>query len=112
MSDFELTPAAVVLVGALLLAAVAVLVVGDYRLVTRLRRDHAEVWRSLGSPSPWFTKLEHLGAVNRFLSHRKYEALPDAGLVELSGRLRVLTNLVYWLAAVTMLLLAVARLED
>ena len=97
--------------GSVLSIAVTALVVGDYRLVTRLRRDHAAVWQALGSPSPWFTKFEDLTAINRFLAQRRYEDLSDPELIGLARRLRLLTSLVYWLAAITLILLGIARVK-
>ena len=96
--------------GLLLFVLTVLLAYGDYQLVVRLRRDHSAIWRSLGSPSPWFTKFEHLSAMNRFLGERQYEALNDATLSALSAGLRLLTRLVYYVAATTLLAIAAVRL--
>ena len=101
---------AAIAAGALMAAAVAVLAVGEYRLVTRLRRDHPRTWEGLGSPSPWFTRWQDLSAVTRFLTQRDYEKLGDVELAVLANKLRILTRVVYVLVAATLLLLSIARL--
>src|SRR5262245_10427197 len=97
---------ATLVVAAVLGIAIILLIVGDYRLVTRLRRDHPVAWQGIGSPSPWFTRLEDVNAVYRFLEERAYLRLGDADLSQLAGRLRMLTNVVFLLAAATLVMMA------
>ena len=93
-----------------LLCAVAFLAVGDYRLVVRLREDHRQIWEKLGSPSPWFTRLEDLASVHAFVFGREHHSLGDATLSELAEHLRILTYVVYAFALATLVLMALTRL--
>jgi hypothetical protein len=97
--------------GAFLVLAVLGLAVGEYRLVSRLRRDHPETWQSLGSPSPWFTRWQDVSTVSDFLDSRGYERLGDPDLESLGRRMRILTKTVYALAGATLLLILLARLS-
>jgi len=102
---------AAIVAGSALILAVVLLSVGDYRFVAQLRRSHPAAWQSLGSPSPWFTKLNDLTTVNDYLARRGYLVLPDPDLIKLGNHLRLLTHLVYWLAGITLLLVGAARLK-
>jgi hypothetical protein len=84
-------------------AALIVLIVGEYRLVTGLRRAHPDVWERLGKPSPWFTQFGHALRVQSFLMDREYASIPDEQLSRVCERLRGLTISVYALAATALL---------
>jgi len=71
--------------------SVGMLIVGDYRFVVALRRSHPRAWEALGRPSPWFSRVEDVGAVHSFLHQRDYAELGDAALIRLGDRLRALT---------------------
>ncbi|MFL5497777.1 MAG: hypothetical protein ACJ79I_06130 [Gemmatimonadaceae bacterium] len=92
-----------------LLLATGFLIVGDYKLVVRLREHHQQVWGRLGSPSPWFYRLEDLTSVYRFLVAREYVTLGDPELSALANRIRILTYTVYALTAATVVLMALTR---
>lgn len=94
-----------------LLLATAFLIVGDYKLVIRLRQNHRRTWESLGSPSPWFTHIDDMTSVYRFLVARQYRALGDPKLSALAERLRVLTYAVYGLTAAMLVLMVLTRLS-
>ncbi|MFL5595153.1 MAG: hypothetical protein ACJ785_11150 [Gemmatimonadaceae bacterium] len=94
-----------------LLLATAFLIVGDYQLVVRLRENHRKAWEKLGSPSPWFTRLEDLTSVYRFLVARDDRQLGDAQLSALADRIRLLTYAVYALTAVIFVLMLLIRLS-
>ena len=70
------------------LVAVAMRIRGDVALVRYLRRAHPETWTALGAPGPWFTRLEDVQAVHRFLFGRADAALGDTALVGMCRRLR------------------------
>ena len=96
--------------GAATAVAVILLALGEYRFVQELRRQHPVTWQNIGSPSPWFSRLQDVTAVSRFLSRRGYEHLDDPALAILGHRLRILTSIVYGFVAATLLLLMLARL--
>ena len=87
------------------------LAVGEYLLVTRLRRDDPPTWKLLGSPSPWFTRWQDLSAVSKFLGAREYDHLSDPQLKSLGNKLRILTKVVFALVATTLLLIVLARIS-
>lgn len=89
--------------------SVFALIIGDYRLVTSLRRRHRAVWERLGGPSPWFSRLEDVSAVHRFLHERAYTALDDPALVRACDRLRVLTLVTCVLAVAALAVATIAR---
>lgn len=101
--------AAVALLFAAFVASATGLIVGDSRLVLALRRNHPRVWEALGRPSPWFSRVEDVGAVHRFLHQRAYVALGDAALIRLGDRLRALTIVTGVLGIATLALAAAAR---
>lgn len=96
--------------GALFVMVATLLIVGDYQLVVRLKRDHRAAWERLGSPSPYFTHFEHLAAVQRFLFERQYRSLGDDVLARDAERLRLMTTAGYVLAAVVLLLALLVKL--
>ena len=76
-----------------LLLLYGVLTVGGFvlhfRLLRTLRREHPQVWRSLGSPTlVWNSSMANQRAVRRFLQQKEYLALEDPALTSLAEFIR------------------------
>jgi hypothetical protein len=95
----------------MLIAAVGVLIVADYKLVVRLRRDHSRVWEAIGRPSEFFTRFEHVTNVHRYLATGEYRSLDDTQLTALGDWLRRVVRVLYVLATLLLVLLTVLKLE-
>jgi hypothetical protein len=104
----------IITIGVALALALVVgsLIVADYRLIVRLRRDHRAIWEGIGSPSPLLSRIEEVSAVHRFLSGRHYAVIDDRELVALAERARVLTTAAYIAAAAAFVTLTLAKLND